>query len=108
MQLAALAAVVTYFWSDIAGVSRATLRGLRTRNWADREFRLGAYIVVATVPIVIAGAALSHVLNACNSPLRTPLVVGTASFIVALIMGVAEALATHKRNAEGLRCAMPW
>ena len=102
MQLAALAAVVTYFWSDIAGVSRATLRGLRTRNWADREFRLGTYIVVATVPIVIAGAALSHVLNACNSPLRTPLVVGTASFIVALIMGVAEALATHKRNAEGL------
>jgi undecaprenyl-diphosphatase len=102
MQLAALAAVVTYFWPDIAGVSRATLRGLQTRDWQDREFRLGAYIVVATVPIVIVGAALSHVLNACNSPLRTPLVVGAASFIVALIMGAAEALATHRRNAEGL------
>jgi undecaprenyl-diphosphatase len=102
MQLAALAAVVTYFWSDIAGVSRATIGGLRTRNWADREFRLGVYIIVATIPIVIVGAALSRILNACNSPLRTPLVVGAASFVVALIMGAAEALATHKRNAEGL------
>ena len=51
MQLAALAAVVTYFWSDIAGVSRATAKGLVTRNWQDREFRLGIYIIVATIPI---------------------------------------------------------
>src|ERR1700677_4810679 len=41
MQLAALAAVVVYFWSDIAGVSRATVSGLATRNWKDSEFRLG-------------------------------------------------------------------
>lgn len=102
MQLAALAAVVTYFWSDIAGVSRGTLRGLRTRNWMDREFRLGFYIIVATIPIGIVGLALSDVLNACNSPLRTPLVVGAASFIVALIMGLAEAVASHRRTAESL------
>lgn len=102
LQLAALAAVVTYFRSDIAGVSRATFRGLYTRNWGDREFRLGAYILIATVPIGIAGLALSHILNACNSPLRTPLVVGAASFCVALIMGAAELAATHRRNAESL------
>jgi undecaprenyl-diphosphatase len=102
LQLAALAAVVTYFWSDIAGVVHGTLTGLRTRNWNGREFRLGIYIVVATIPIGIAGSALSSVLNACNSPLRTPLLVGAASFVVALIMGAAEALATHKRSAERL------
>lgn len=102
LQLAALAAVVTYFWSDIAGVSRATIGGLRTRNWADREFRLGLYIVVATIPIGIVGLLLEKVLNACGSPLRTPLVVGAASFVVALIMGFSELVASHRRNAEGL------
>ena len=102
MQLAALAAVVVYFWSDIAGVSRATVSGLVTRNWKDREFRLGMYIIVATIPIGIVGLALSKVLNACDSPLRTPLLVGAASFVVALIMGLAELTASHKRSAEGL------
>jgi undecaprenyl-diphosphatase len=102
MQLAALAAVVTYFWSDIAGVSRATASGLLNRNWKDREFRLGMYIIIATIPIGIVGLALSKVLNACDSPLRTPLVVGVASFVVALIMGLAEWTASHKRSAESL------
>ncbi len=102
MQLAALAAVVTYFWSDIAGVTRATLYGFTGRNWQDREFRLGLYIIVATIPVGIAGLALSKVLNACGSPLRTPLLVGTASFVVALIMGLAELVASHKRSSENL------
>jgi undecaprenyl-diphosphatase len=102
MQLAALAAVVTYFWSDIAGVTRATLKGAVTGNWQDREFRLGLYIVIATIPIGIAGLALSRILNACDSPLRTPLLVGAASFVVALIMGAAELVASHKRSATGI------
>jgi len=102
MQLAALAAVVTYFWSDIAGVTRATVSGLTTRNWRDREFRLGLYIIVATIPVGIMGLALSKILNACDSPLRTPLLVGAASFVVALIMGLAELVASHKRSADGL------
>lgn len=102
LQLAALAAVVTYFWTDIAGVARSTVRGLVTRDWQDREFRLGVYIIVATIPIALVGQALSKVLNACDSPLRTPLLVGAASFIVALIMGAAELVASHRRNAENL------
>lgn len=102
MQLAALAAVVVYFWSDIAAITRSTVSGLITRNWQDREFRLGVYIIVATIPIGIVGLALSNVLNACNSPLRTPFLVGTASFVVALIMGLAELTASHKRSADGI------
>jgi undecaprenyl-diphosphatase len=102
MQLAALAAVVTYFWSDITGVTRATVGGLAGRNWRNREFRLGLYIIVATIPIGVAGLLLSRVLNACNSPLRTPLLVGAASFTVALIMGLAELVASHKRSSENL------
>jgi len=100
MQLAALAAVVTYFWSEISAVTAGTLRGLIAGDWQNREFRFGAYILVATIPVGIAGLALSHILNECDSPLRTPLLVGAASFVVAMIMGVAELVAGHKRSSD--------
>lgn len=102
MQLAALAAVVSYFWSDIAGVVRATWKGIVTGNWSDKECRLGLYIIVATVPIALAGLALAKTLNACGSPLRTPLLIGAVSFCVALLMGLAEVVASHKRSADSL------
>jgi undecaprenyl-diphosphatase len=102
MQLAALAAVVTYFWADIADVAGATARGFATGKWHERGFRLGVSIIIATIPIGLAGLALSKILNACDSPLRTPLLVGVASLVVALLMGLAEFLASHRRRADGL------
>lgn len=102
MQLAALAAVVVYFRTDIIAVLRGTLRGFARGDWRDRDFRLGLYVVVATIPIGVAGLALAPWLNACNSPFRTPVLVGTASVVVAMIMGLAERVATHQRSAEGL------
>ena len=83
MQLAALAAVVVYFWADIAGVTASFLGALAGGRRDTPEFRLGAGIVLATIPIAIAGAALSGVLNRCGSPLRHHVVNGpipTTSF----------------------------
>ncbi|MDE2163636.1 MAG: undecaprenyl-diphosphate phosphatase [Alphaproteobacteria bacterium] len=102
MQLAALAAVVTYFWSDIVAVTGGSLRALSKRDWADREFKLAVAIVIATIPIGIAGLLLSKTLNQCDSPLRAPMVVGIACFAMALLMGWAELSARHKRGAENL------
>jgi len=66
MQLAALAAVIVYFWSDITHVAGAFLRALAGGSMRTPEFRLGAGIILATIPIVIAGEALSGVLNRCG------------------------------------------
>ena len=100
MQLAALAAVIVYFWSDIAHVAGAFLRALSGGSMRTPEFRLGAGIVLATIPIVIAGEALSGVLNRCGSPLRALIVVGIACFGMAVLMGVAEIAAKHRRKTE--------
>ena len=50
--------------------------------------------------IVIVGASLANIINACGSPLRTPMVVGIACFVMALLMGAAELFARHTRPAE--------
>ncbi len=59
MQLAALAAVVSYFWSDIRALAEGSVRALVRRDFNDWTFRFVVWIALATVPIGIAGLALS-------------------------------------------------
>ncbi len=103
MQLAALAAVVSYFWQEIRGVVRGSAAALRSRQFQHPSFRLAAGIALATVPIGIAGLALSSVLNACNSPLRGLLVIGYACIGMAVLMGISELTCSHRRNVSEMR-----
>jgi undecaprenyl-diphosphatase len=102
MQLAALAAVITYFWSDIRLLTVGSLRAVVRGDWRDKELKLAVGIVLATIPIGLVGLSLSRVLNQCHSPLREPVVVGLTCFVMALMMGAAELWARHRRGAEGV------
>ena len=100
MQLAALAAVVSYFWTDVSGTTVGAWRALRNRRWHEPEFRLTLVVIVATIPIVIAGASLSKVLNSCHSPLRPPMVIGISSLVMALLLALTERMASHRRTGD--------
>jgi undecaprenyl-diphosphatase len=102
MQLAALVAVVVYFRADLLAVIGGFSRAFRGGGFRTPEFTLGAGIVLATVPIALAGAALSGVLNRCGSPLREPLVIGVACVVMAVFMAIAEVSARHEREAAQL------
>ncbi|MBL6612439.1 MAG: undecaprenyl-diphosphate phosphatase [Alphaproteobacteria bacterium] len=102
MQLAALLAVVAYFRSDIVTITRGAAVSLRGGHWRARDVTLALGVVLATVPIMAAGALLSRVLNACGSPLRSPLVIGIACLVMAALMAAAERLARHDRSIETL------
>src|SRR5262244_815075 len=69
MQLAALAAVVSYFWSDVRQLALSSLHAAAYRKFDDPYFRLSVWIVLATIPIGLAGLALAGLLNTCTSPL---------------------------------------
>ncbi|MBZ9758735.1 undecaprenyl-diphosphate phosphatase [Mesorhizobium sp. ESP6-5] len=98
MQLAALAAVVSYFWGDVRDLLFGSIDALTRRDFADRHFQLASWIVLATIPIVIAGVVLSGVLNTCNSPLRSLSVIGWACIGMAILLALAEIFARHKRT----------
>jgi undecaprenyl-diphosphatase len=100
MQLAALAAVVSYFWSDIRALAEGSIRALVRRDFNDWTFRFVVWIALATVPIGIAGIALSHTLNTCGSPLRTLPVIGISSIVMAALLAIAELYCNHKRTLE--------
>lgn len=100
MQLAALAAVVSYFWSDVRHLATNSLHAVARREFDNRYFRQSVGIVLATIPIGAAGLALSGVLNACNSPLRSLSVIGWACVAMAILLAIAELCARHKRVLE--------
>src|ERR1700730_1606129 len=98
MQLAALAAVVSYFWGDVRALPLNSIAALARGQFEDRYVRFVMWIVFATIPIGIAGLLASKLLNTCNSPVRGIIVIGWACVAMALLLGIAEAYARHRRT----------
>jgi undecaprenyl-diphosphatase len=100
MQLAALAAVVSYFWNDVRALAVNSLAAIGQGKFEDRYLRFSMWIVFATIPIGIAGSLASKLLNTSNSPLRSVTVIGWACVAMALLLGVAEIWARHSRTVD--------
>lgn len=103
MQLAALAAVASYYRHDVRGIVLGSVTAVARRDWHNRNFRFAAGIMVATGPIVIAGTLFSPALNACNSPLRTLPVIAWACIALGLLLAISELTARHLRPASDAR-----
>jgi undecaprenyl-diphosphatase len=65
--------------------------------------RLAIAILLATIPIGIAGLSLSHVLNSCGSPLRSLSVIGYSCLVMAVLLALAELACRHRRSVEQMR-----
>jgi len=100
MQLAALAAVVSYFWTDVRDLTVNSIAAAVRGNFRDRSFQFALWIVLATIPIGIAGLALAKLLNTCNSPLRAVSVIGWACLVMAALLAIAEIWARHRRTID--------
>ena len=100
MQLAALAAVIAYFWPDVRDIVFGSLSALVRRDFSDQALRLTFGIVIGTIPIGLAGLALAKTLNTCGSPLRALWVVGVACIVMAVLLGLAELAARHQRSFD--------
>ncbi|MCI1009095.1 undecaprenyl-diphosphate phosphatase [Pseudomonas oryzihabitans] len=103
MQMAALAAVISYFWRDVSGVTRGSLAAVRQRDFDSPDFLLAMMIVLATIPICIAGLLLAPLLNACDSPLRGLSVIGYACLAMAALLALAERICRHNRDISQMR-----
>jgi undecaprenyl-diphosphatase len=103
MQLAALAAVVSYFGHDVHMLARNSIAAMVRGQFKDRSFRFVLWIALATVPIGIAGLLASKLINTCNSPVREVTVIGWACVVMALLLAVAEIFSRHQRTLDQAR-----
>jgi undecaprenyl-diphosphatase len=96
LQLGTLVAVIGYFLRDLLGMLGALLDPAR-RN--SPEARRLLYVILGTIPLVIAGVALKH---AIEGSLRSMAVVATSLIVVGLIIALVEKLAAHRRGLDDL------
>ncbi len=100
-QLGTLAAVLLYFRRDLLGIARAWLAGLRDPvRRATAESRLGWYILVGTIPILVFGFLFSDQIETGARNLR---LIGTTMIVLGLVLLAAEKVGTRSRELDTLR-----
>jgi undecaprenyl-diphosphatase len=103
MQMAALFAVVSYFWADVAELTGGTVMALIRRDMRSPYLRLTVGIILGSIPIIIGGLLLSKYLNAPGTPLRSLWVIGGSCIVMAILLAVAEITARHQRDITEVR-----
>jgi undecaprenyl-diphosphatase len=99
-QLGTMAAVLFYFRTDLWRIARAWTRGLRdpqVRGTLDS--RLGWYILLGTIPIVVFGFVFRHQIE---DSARSLYLAGAALIVLGLVLLASDRLATHERGMESL------
>ncbi len=104
IQLGSLAAVLSYFWSDISQITKGMIKAIRTKNYDSQDFWLAVGIAVGTVPIVLLGL----ILKVFEPPfyentLRSMPSIAIVSIVMALFLALAESVGSQKRNFQDLK-----
>jgi undecaprenyl-diphosphatase len=100
IQLGTLLAVVLYFWRELAQVAMAWMRGLVDKSVRGTlEYRMGWYLIVATVPVSVFGLVFS---DQIETSARNLWVIAITMIALALFMAWAEHVGTRKREEEDL------
>src|ERR1043165_8235516 len=100
IQLGTLAAVLVFFRSDLLAMVRGAVAAVGDpARRRDLHTRLALYLVVGTIPVVVAGVLAK---DAIRGGLRALTVIAAALIIVALALAVVERFAKHRRTLEQL------
>ncbi len=94
-----LIAVLVYFRGEIMRMLKSWLRSLAGGE-ADQDSQLAWWVIIGTLPVVIFGYLLQGLVE---SELRSPWVIAMASIVFGLLLWMADARATRKRNEYQLK-----
>jgi undecaprenyl-diphosphatase len=98
IQLGTVAAVVIYFWRDIGRLTVGLFRGLKNRDpLRDPESRLAWMVILGTVPISVIGILTKPQIE---GSLRSLYVIAAALIGMAILLLLAERLASHRRTMD--------
>jgi undecaprenyl-diphosphatase len=100
IQLGTTLAVVLYFWRELSQVAIAWTRGLVDKSVRSTlEYRMGWYLVVATIPVGVCGVAFSHQIE---TGARNLWVISITMIALAFVLLLAEKVGARNREEEDL------
>ena len=105
VQLGTLLAVLIYFRADLPRIVVAWFAGLRDPARRNFDYRMGWYLIIATIPIVIFGAAFSH---SIEKGARDLFLIGSTLIALGFVLLLADRIGSKRRAlrehpAEGRR-----
>jgi undecaprenyl-diphosphatase len=104
IQLGSISAVIFYFRKDLAEVIRSVIKSWKDREWRNPVSKLGIAIVVGTIPVVIVGLIIKKFVPGFDhSLLRSLRSIGIVSIIMAVLLALAERIASHKRTLKDIQ-----
>jgi undecaprenyl-diphosphatase len=100
IQLGTMLAVLLYFWREILQISAAWVRGIWDREVrAGAEYRIGWYVIIATIPIGAIGLAFK---DQIETGARNLWLIATAMIALGLVMLWADRTSKRTRDEERL------
>ena len=108
IQLGTETAVLVYFWKDIVRIVRAFFLGLLRTKGADGEvrvprtdhdYRMGWLIIIGSLPIVILGVLLQHLIE---NQFRSLWIIAFTMIVFGVLLGVVDHLGRKRKTIEDL------
>ncbi|HWC25198.1 MAG TPA: undecaprenyl-diphosphate phosphatase [Solirubrobacteraceae bacterium] len=100
IQLGTMAAVVLYFRDDLLRIARAWLASLRDpARRSELDARLGWYLILGTLPIVVFGVAFS---DQIEHGARDLYLIGTMLIVLGLLLLAAETVGRRERDLAAI------
>ncbi|OAK54872.1 undecaprenyl-diphosphate phosphatase [Rhodococcus sp. Eu-32] len=96
-QLGTEAAVLLFFWRDIVRIVKAWFVGLRDKTQRTLDYRLGWYVIIATIPIGVLGFLFK---DQIRTGARNLWLIATMLIVFAIVIAVAEYVGTKRRPIE--------
>lgn len=98
LHLGSLGAVVAYFRHELVTMTRSWSRSVSGKG-TDDDARLAWWVMVATVPVCLAGLVFQDVIE---TQLRSPLVLAFGLIVFGLLLGYADWWHHGQRNESGM------
>jgi undecaprenyl-diphosphatase len=100
VQLGTALAILIYFWRELLHVTVAWMRGLYDRSVrGSLEYMLGWYLILATIPVGVAGLIFKHQIE---TGARNLWLISCAMIGLALLLYAAERTGRRERDEEQL------
>jgi len=103
VQLGTILSLIIFFWKDLLSIVMDTLKnldGLGNFGSLPQNAKLGWYIVIATIPALLAGVLLKHFVEAL---FKTPLIEASIRlFAAAILLALAEYFGKRTRKLDSM------